>query len=129
MYAWIVHAYSCSPYGGPTSLRSCGALNVLRYGKEFAHEAGADAPTCKKWSVNANIIRCLLVGVGVGTAPPAQWVIGCTVCEQWLCYVQQKRGTPLTPRTPSARAPRLLLLLLLLLLMMISMLQLLQLSG
>jgi len=34
---------------------------AAKYGKEFAHEAGADAPTCNKWSVNANIVRCLLV--------------------------------------------------------------------
>ncbi|KAF5840539.1 regulator of Vps4 activity in the MVB pathway-domain-containing protein [Dunaliella salina] len=33
---------------------------AAKYGKEFAHEAGADAPTCNKWSVNSNIVRCLL---------------------------------------------------------------------
>lgn len=55
------HAHSCHVRVLMDKYQACDAH---RYGREFAREASADAPTCLKWSVNSNLVNCLTVGDG-----------------------------------------------------------------
>lgn len=88
-----------------------------KYGSEYAYEAGADTPTCNKWQVNANLIKCLLVRGGArvcGCAavpvrpavrarplPAALWL----PCTPGLCG-RARRGRAHTWRRALPHAPQ-----------------------